>query len=632
MFWFMAIHLLSSLCRRQPLCQTRASGSAVLRRGLSRSFVRAGCPRTTSVQPMLYHGNTILCALGALFFTVLGPQIVNAQQGTPSDEPPGLIQTLDAFALAEPWVRRLEVPENADGPSVVGACVTLRFDGKVIGIGTVYGAGTLSLPEAARLAIAQAREQLPVVKDAMAEERLRLAAGQMTISVELAGSGVPLGQGSYEQVAAVFVPGTHGVALRIDDFISAAYPGEMLWMNQEATSALQRLISVMTGDVGLSLRPLEEVLEADNVTVLRFRTRQVAQLKPGGEARLLERGGKHVMPVAVRSREALEEWTDGLAGFLIGMRDAGTYLPVAGTPSEPAQPFDSALRMYVLTRLATVTNDEALAKQAIEEASLTANKLLRLIADGNRIGLPADSLLVVSCPMGLAIEEDLKATQERLRGVLLSVSERIESFPANERPMIAWGLARLGETEAALEIMPACRRVESPGQYPGLMPWLGYAERELAGTGDITAAISLRQMRNKLWEFQLKRSDLSVLSPDLQGGIVFTAARNPAPTWSAARPLSFVAVMLGDPRFTETDEVGAEMVLLFDSLRFLRQLSVGHHEAHMYQSPEAAMWGTRAAVWDQKMPISASSMTLLVLCETLESLDALEAAARENQP
>lgn len=593
--------------------------------------MRAGCPRTTSVQRVLYHGNTLVCALAALIFTVLGPGIVKAQEGTPSDEPPGLIETLDAYELTEPWIRNLEVPEDAQGPSVVGACITLRFDGKVMGIGTVYGAGTLSLPEAARLAIAQARELLPVVNDAMAEDRLRLAAGQMTISVELAGSGVPLGQGSYEQVAALFVPGIHGVALRIDDYISAAYPGEMLWMNQEATSALQRLISAMTGDVELSLRPLEEVLAAENISVLRFRTRQVAQLTPGSEARLIERGGKHILPDAVRSSEALNEWADGLAGFLIGKREVGMYLPVAGTPSEAAEPFDRALRMFALTRFASITDDEELAKQALDEASADANALLQLIADGNRIGLPADSLLVVACPQ-LAIEEDLVATQERLRNVLLSVSERIETFPAYERPMIAWGLASLGETDKANEIMPACRRVDTPGQYPSLMPWLGYAERELADEGDIPTAVALRQMRNTLWEYQLTASDLEGLSPDLLGGIVFTAARNPAPTWSAVRPLSFVAVMLGDRRFTEPDELGTEMSNLFDSLRFLRQLSAGEHEAHMYQNPEAAMWGTRAAVWDQRMPISASSMTLLTLCETLESLDALAAASRADQP
>jgi len=581
---------------------------------------------------MLYHSNTLACALVALFFTVLGPQFSNAQQSTPSDEPPSLTETLDAYELVEPWVRDLEVPENAEGPSVVGACITLRFDGKIMGLGTIYGGGTLSLPEATRLAVAQARKNLPVMRDAMADDRLRIAAQQMTISVELAGSGIPLGKGSYQQVAALFIPGVHGVALRIDDFAAAAYPGEMLWMNQEATSAIQRLISAMTGDVELSLRPLEDVLKADNIAVLRFRTRQVAQLKPLGEARLIERGGRHILPVAVRSRSAIEEWANGLAGFVIGQRGVGIYLPVAGTASQPAKPIDNAMRMYALMRFASVTKDEDLAAKALEEAAIEADALLKLLEGATLIGTPAAAILAVCIEGGVEVSDIHEETIKILHEGLGWLGDNIAQRPLQERSMIAWALASIGETDKASEIMPQCRRVESPGQYPSLMPWLGYAERELAGDADIPTAIALRQMRGKIWEYQLTASDIEGFSPDLQGGIVFTAARNPTPTWSAARPLSFVAVMLGDPRFTEADELGAEMSRLFDSLRFLRQLSAGEHEAHMYQNPQAAMWGTRAAVWDQTMPISASCMTLLTLCETLESLDALEAASRPDRP
>lgn len=573
---------------------------------------------------MLYHGNTLLCTLLALFFTVLGPQICLAQDRALADEPPGLIETLDAYVQMEPWVRALEVPEGAIGPNVIGACVTLRFDGKVMGIGTVYGGGQFSVPEATRLAIEQAKPRLPITQDAMAEQRLRLAAEQMTISLELAGPGVPLGKGSYEQVAAVFQPGIHGVALRIDDFASASYPGEMLWMQQEPASALQRLIAGMTGDMALSLRPLEEVLEAENVSVLRFRTRHVAQLKPGADARLIERGGKIVSPSAIRSRESLETWGDGLASFLVRMRGVGTYNPIAGNAAEPATPLTSSMRMYALFRYANIAKDEELAREAREEASRTANALLALIAEGNRIGAPADALLAVCFAQGLEYDERLEEARQRLPKALNSMAGKIDQFPPAERPMIAWALAVIGEKEKALEIMPACRRVESQGMYPSLMPWLGYAEMELAGEdGDIPTAVAMRLMRTKMWEYQLTLADVKGFSPDLQGGIVFTAARNPAPTWIAARPLSFVASMLGDGRFTTPDELPSEMSDLFDSLRFLRQLSAGEHESHMYQNQAESLWGTRAALWAQDMPIPASAMTLLTICETLESLDEL---------
>ncbi|GAB5495060.1 MAG: hypothetical protein Phyf2KO_01400 [Phycisphaerales bacterium] len=577
----------------------------------------------------MYHNNTLVCALAALILTVLGPQICSAQDGTgprtPSDEPPGLIETLDAYVQMEPWVRSLEVPEGAIGPNVIGACVTLRFDGKVMGIGTIYGGGQFSVPEATRLAVLQARTRLPITQDAMADERMRLAAEQMTISLELAGPAVPLGKGTYEQVAALFQPGIHGVALRIDDFASASYPGEMLWMQQEPSSALQRLIAGMTGDVALSLRPLEEVLEAENVSVLRFKTRHVAQLKAGGEPRLLERGGKFVSANSVRSQRAIEEWADGLASFLIGMRSVGTYNPIAGVASEPATPLTSAMRMYALFRYANLGRESELTSRARQEATNTANALLTLIAEGNRIGAPADALLAVCFAQGLEYDESLGDAKQKLPRALNSMAGKIEEFPPAQRPMIAWALASIGEREKANEIMPACRRVESQGMYPSLMPWLGYAELELAGESEIPSAVALRLMRSKMWENQLTLEDVRGYSPDLQGGIVFTAARNPAPTWAASRPMSFVAAMLGDARFTTPEELPSEMSDLFDSMRFLRQLSAGDHESHMYQEPSRAMWGTRAALWSQDMPIPASALTLLTVCETLESLEELAA-------
>jgi hypothetical protein len=110
-------------------------------------------------------------------------------------------------------------------------------------------------------------------------------------------------------------------------------------------------------------------------------------------------------------------------------------------------------------------------------------------------------------------------------------------------------------------------------------------------------------------------------------GIVFTASRNPLPTWHSARPIAFMATMLGDDRLTGGDEFARELNQLLGSLRFLRQLSAGEAEGHMYRSPRRAMWGVRASVWDQRMPPEATALTLLTVCETVRSLQAV----RERQ-
>jgi hypothetical protein len=129
-------------------------------------------------------------------------------------------------------------------------------------------------------------------------------------------------------------------------------------------------------------------------------------------------------------------------------------------------------------------------------------------------------------------------------------------------------------------------------------------------------------MRAELWKHQLPTG--SELAEDLSGGVLFTTGHQPIPTWQAARPLAFVATMLGDPATTQPEEVPAELVRLLKSLRFLRQLTAEAAEAHMYKDPPRAIGGVRASLFDQRMPPEATAMTLLAVCETIKSLQAIK--------
>jgi len=165
----MSDHLLSYQTPRQPPCQPWAGAGAIRRRADSGlkcgPKLRARCPGASSVTRMLYHGNTRLVTLMVCVLAVLGPAIcTGAARAQLADEPPSLIETVRAYELIEPWVREMDVPEDAAGPDVVGACVTLRYEGRVIGIGTIFGGGTRSLPDATRIAIASARDIFPSVR------------------------------------------------------------------------------------------------------------------------------------------------------------------------------------------------------------------------------------------------------------------------------------------------------------------------------------------------------------------------------------------------------------------------------------------------------------------------------------
>ncbi|HED53877.1 MAG TPA: hypothetical protein ENJ00_06715 [Phycisphaerales bacterium] len=548
----------------------------------------------------------------------------DAQASRPADAPPSAMEMLAAYDLVEPWVRSMHVPDDATGPEVVGACVTLRFDGRVVGIGTVFGAGKASLPESARLAIAQARERLPIVDDAMYAERLRLAASQITLSLEVAGRGVPVEAESYAQVSMGFDPGIDGVALRIGDYAGAVFPAEMLWTSQEAGGALSRLVSGMTGDATLAMKPLKELREGADVGVLRFRVQHLAQLKPGGHPEFLHRGGRIVPDDAVRTTEGLRTWMEGLASYLIAQRDVGVYLPVNDVVRSGPTPLQRGLRMYALQRFAALNPDSELAEGAREASGADANRILTAWDDGVPVGVPAIALLAGALDQGLVVDDE-SAVRERVRKALFEASYSIESVPDPERPMVLWGLASLGEFERAKAIVSVCRQTDSPGDLVGRMPWLGWAELRLVGDSELPSAVALREMRQTMWRFQLTPGDVGPEGGDLVGGIVFTRSRLPLPTWQASRPLAFTATMLGDPRLTGSRELPEQMTRLLGSLRFQRQLSADESNGWMYRSPERWRWGIRSAVWDQQMPIEASAMALLTVGETLSSLDRLTA-------
>ena len=201
----------------------------------------------------------------------------------------------------------------------------------------------------------------------------------------------------------------------------------------------------------------------------------------------------------------------------------------------------------------------------------------------------------------------------------------MESVPVPERPMVAWALARMGLFDEARAVLPSSRRVKHHGMLVERMPWLGLAELELVGAEGVPSASGLREMRELLWRQQIARADTDATSGDLVGGIVFTRSLTRLPTWQVARPLAFMGPMLAEPSLTSNEELPGEMARLFESLRFLRQLSAGAHEGHMYASGGAWRWGVRPATWDQSMPIEASAMALICVTETIRSLERLEA-------
>jgi hypothetical protein len=212
------------------------------------------------------------------------------------------------------------------------------------------------------------------------------------------------------------------------------------------------------------------------------------------------------------------------------------------------------------------------------------------------------------------------------------------SVPPGARGLVAWALVRIardsgevGDRGAAEAAVRATYTGTEAEMLVGQMPWLGWAELELDGDGEVPAAVALRDLRDQMWEHQVRPADLGPDDADLAGGIVFTKGRSPLPAWNTARPLAFAATMLGDPRLTTAQERALELVRVVEGLRFLRQLTVDEPGTFMFKGPaKRTVGGVKAAPWDIRMPPDATSLSLLTVCEALRSLSAMQNPGTER--
>jgi hypothetical protein len=583
------------------------------------------------------------------------------------DSPPAPAEAMRSYAEVESWVRAWRAPERAEGlPAVTGAAVTLRLSGSILGRGSAVSARVEGEADVIRAATAQALEEatarMPVERDALFEESLRAMAPSLTISLELAGPLVPLTVREYADVSMTVAAGAEGVGARIGERVDGLFPGTMLANSTEPGAALSAVVSRLTGDPRLGLKRPADLTAEHGAVFYRFRTVHLAQTAPGTTPEFLHRGGRLVDRRELNSA-GLREWADGMADHLMRRQWAGperlgtggTYHPVTGL-TEPAfaGPAEQAL-----VALALVQYSESMSpsRERWEGARAAAERLMRDLAvveegEVDPLMQPAAVGAAWVVLRALSIEQPsgglptMRAEHQELRAFFARLGTEMDRWeddlsvvPPEQRAVAVWAISRRAmehrkHHENLERAIRTLYRETQPGMMVTHMPWLGWAEMTLArlkaepvAAAELPSAAALREMREQVWNHQLMEDVLSIERLDLAGGIVFTASRNPLPSWHGARPLAFIATMLGDERLTDSGEFPRELHHLLGSLRFLRQLSAGEAEGHMYRTPRRAMWGVRGSVWDQRMAPEATAITLLTVCETVRSLQAV----RERQ-
>ncbi|MFG0284729.1 MAG: hypothetical protein ACF8R7_09945 [Phycisphaerales bacterium JB039] len=581
----------------------------------------------------------------------LAPGVAQAQ---PAGE-----QAMEAYRQVEAWVRDWTPPEDAADGLATPVGIILRFDGEIIGRGLDLTGTPGALARAAAQALAEADLRLPVDPDAALLAPDGAVAGRVTISLELGAEPEALPVQTLQEVALRLSPGLEGVAVRAGDQWSGMLPGMMLATRTDAAAAAAIAFREVAGErarqlAGPAVDPASaapQMLERRDVTVYRVPTTHLAQPGPGEAPIFLYRGGR-IVPLEALDTAALRRWSASMASFLLtrrypgaerfGMMGAlnpteGLALQITATPAQQAI-CALAMRRYsqldrvdptlattcdvfatgMLRDLDVVEAGEAPPWEATHDAAAVVVALLEISPDG--------------AFEDVRLADLMQRTSERVRSAYTPLRGYAEDVLPGAEAMIAWAmvrLARAGQVDSgtARAAVRAIYRDTPEGELATHMPWLWYAEDELAGLGgeaegELGAAGALRAVRDILAEHQLESVDLDETTRDFAGGIVFTGAGPALPTWNTARPLCAMSAMLGDERITSDEEFLAEFNRVRAGLRFLRQLTADEATGHMYRFPARAAGGVRAAPWDQTMPPDATSLSLLCVVETLESMEA----------
>ena len=574
---------------------------------------------------------------------VLGPSSF-AQTDPPAIPDPAA--SLEAFNHIETLVREWRAPEPGelrDPPGTHGASVTLRLAGRVLGRGSVMSTDGDALLLATRAAIHEATARAPVERDALREEHLAELGRVVTLDVQLAGRPSPLLGETFADAAASISPGLEGVAARSADAFFPIFPGAQLTANIGPAQALQAACS----EAGLPVAELASLRKNHGAIVYRFESHHMAQLEPSAGAIFLHRGGR-IFPMQELNADVLRRTATGIARNLIvrvwpgeeprGMLGAyepwiDRYDPLVATPGE------QCLAVLALFRYAGMSGVEAAESARTARFAWRILDDLALVDEGETDPLDSHAtaaLLVLALdaalprPPGMAeIISDEHPTVARAREMITSAFVEADGWLTDESPasraMIACALVTLAQQDSALrpkaeESVRTLFRETDQGALVALTPWIGWAEIALAqGADRIPAAAALRELRDLVWFHQITYADAGAQDADLLGGVVFTAARTPLPTWQLARPVSLLATMFADPRLTTDEEAMGELVRLMMAMRFVRQLAADEAVMHMFRDEERALGGIRGALWDQRMPVDAGAMSLIAIVETLEA-------------
>ena len=486
----------------------------------------------------------------------------------------------DAGAAIDAWMRARAAVDAGDASMLAdhptdlpGVRLVLRHDGrplaaaaaaKATGELTPLQTATQDLLEKARVDGALAGLPAAIVTEGLARTNLELDA---------AGPLRPMTAANIVDAASDLNPSSDGVALRVGDRWHLRYPSALRMSGAAAT--LEMLVELATV-AGFTPESLDSARRTGAATLYQFQTITLVQCGDELSPRVYERG-RESRPWHT-SREATLSQLSRVGQHLLSqcwgdpdgelLHVGGDYVP----PHDHCQPVHAAARDHAFAALAL---HRLIAVPGLPEQ---LNVSGRLAADALAAQLTTDDPIIV------AVRSQLDPSTN-LDSVRLLLSD--DTAPRVERAIAAWALAGNTADHEAVTALLDETAVGPRQQLFGMLPWIGWA--------DLAQAKSLGQppRLERLWQ-----------------GLCSVALNEVNPRTVTADMLP-VAAFLASVQKSSADR----------SLQLLDLLVVGPHESRFFRSPTRAVGGVRLAPWNERMPVWAQALGILLLCEAIEQLD-----------
>jgi hypothetical protein len=498
--------------------------------------------------------------------------------GLAAASPPDAGQAIDA------WLAARTAVDAGDAATLVGTHtglqgvrVVLRVSGRPLAAASAASASGDAQPllAATRSLIAQARRDgaLADLPPDLVVEGL----GRTTLELDAAGDFTPMTAATLADAATDLAPAADGVALRVGDTWHLRFPSALRMSGAAATlETLGELAAV----AGLTPDALDAARRSGGATLYRFQTITLVQCPGEMMPRAYERG-RDSTPWRTDRQAVITQlnligqhllthcWEDPDGGPL---HLGGTYDP----PQDRCQPVQAAARDQAFAALALqrLTEVPGVSPELVLSSRLTAASLAGQLSEDD--------------PVLLAVQSTFDPTTN-LESVRLLLAD--EHAPRVERAIAAWTLADTAQDREAVTALLDETASGPRRQLLHMLPWIGWA--------DLRQAESLGQppRLDRLWQ-GLSSVTLDTIDSD-----------------SVTADMLAVAAFLASVQPT-SDGVSS----VHRSLQLLDMLVVSPHESKFFRSPERAAGGVRLAPWNERMPVWAQTMGILLLCEAIEHL------------